>query len=42
MLVIDKNLEVIIAQQIEVYFISIIPDGHDKGTFLIEHIDLLV
>ena len=39
--VIDKDLEIYVAEQIKVYLITIVADGHHKSTILIKKIDLL-
>jgi hypothetical protein len=39
--VIDKDLEIYVAEQIKVYLITIVADGHHKGAVFIKKIDLL-
>jgi hypothetical protein len=38
--VINKDFKVDIAKQIQVHLITVIPDGHHKGTILIKKADL--
>ena len=42
MFVIDENFKIIITQQIQVYFVAIITNGHYKRTFLIQSCDLFL
>lgn len=37
-----KNLYVVIIKQVEIYFVAIISDSYDEGTFKIEGFYLLV
>jgi hypothetical protein len=37
-----KNLYIIIVEQVEIYFVAIISDGYDEGTFEVESFDFLV
>lgn len=40
LLVVDEYLEIDISQKIQVHFISIVADGHDKGAILIKKVNL--
>ena len=42
MFVINENFKIIITEQIQVYFVAIITNGHYKRTFLIQSCDLLL
>lgn len=37
-----KNLYVVIIKQVEIYFVAIISDSYDEGTFEVEGFDFLV
>src|SRR6185312_1180764 len=39
---IDKNLQVVISQQVQVYFISVITDRHDELSLFIQKADFLL
>jgi hypothetical protein len=39
---VHKNLEVIILEQVEIYFITIIAYGHHESTLRVKQIDLII
>ena len=39
--VVDKHLQVDVAQQIKVHLVTVVPDGHNERAILIEKADLL-
>ena len=39
--VVDKHLQVYVAQQIKVHLVTVVPDGHNERAVLIEKADLL-
>jgi hypothetical protein len=41
-LVIIEHLYIKISYEIEIHFVSVIPDAHDEHTILIQHLKLLI
>jgi len=41
-LVVHENLQVKISKQVQVYLITIIPDGHDESALFVNEIDPLI